>query len=250
MGRRFGPLGGPCLALTAAVVMVGCGAAQPVTHPSPRTSSKPTATPSPVATEVTVLAPDGVNFRTQPSPTASVVGIVAQGVTLPIISHTSAAGGWWQVKGSTAIGWITADPEYTATGAFGTFTGGGTTSPWSVLYASGWNFAQNSSGAVVFTGPNGETITVTQAASTAQLPPAASSGTARSDVAAVDIYGITTSLVTFSVSSGYLAAVAFQAEPGLAFLIEAKAQSAGAAAAFTVFLNTFKFPLPAASPSP
>ncbi|MHB1525220.1 MAG: SH3 domain-containing protein [Candidatus Dormibacteria bacterium] len=249
MWRRVHTLQWPVLGLLAAIVSVGCGAS-PAVHPAPRATPKPTASPSPVATEVTVLAPDGVNFRTQPSPTASVVGIVAQGVTLPIISHTSAAGGWWQVKGSTAIGWITANPAYTATGAFQTFTGGATASPWSVLYQPGWNFAQDSSGAVVFTGPNGETITVTQAASTTQLPPAAPTGTARSDVAAVDIYGVTTSLVTFSAGSGYLAAVAFQAEPGLAFLIEAKAQAAAAAADFNLFLDTFKFPLPAASPTP
>ncbi|HUY54239.1 MAG TPA: SH3 domain-containing protein [Candidatus Nanopelagicaceae bacterium] len=250
MWRRVGALRGPGLALIATVVLVGCGASPPASTPSPRTSPKPSSTPSPAATAVTVLAPDGVNFRTQPSPTAAVVGIVAQGITLPIISHTSAAGGWWQVKGSTATGWITSNPEYTSTGTFQTFTGGSSTLPWSVLYAGGWNFAQDSSGAVVFTGPDGDSIIVTQAGSTAQLPAAAPSGTPKSDVAAVDIYGITTSLVTFSVSSGYLAAVAFQAEPGLAFLIEAKAPTGAAAAAFGVFLSTFKFPLPAASPTP
>ena len=250
MWRHVGALRGPGLVLIAAAALVGCGASPPVSHPSPSTSPKPSATPSPAATEVTVLAPDGVNFRTQPSPTATVVGIVAQGVTLPILSHTTAAGGWWQVKGSTATGWITSNPQYTSTGTFQTFSGGSSTLPWSVLYQAGWNFAQDSAGAVVFTGPGGDSITVTQATSTAQLPPAAPSGTAESDVAAVDIYGITTSLVTFSVGSGYLAAAAFQAEPGLAFLIEAKAPTGAAAAAFAVFLSTFKFPLPAASPTP
>jgi hypothetical protein len=250
MWRRAGSWSVSGLALMSVLVVVGCGTSQPTPRPSPRSSPKPTASPSPVATEVTVLAPDGVNFRTEPSPTASVVGIVAQGVTLPIISHTSAAGGWWQVKGSTAVGWITADPEYTSTGSFQTFSGGSSTAPWSVLYAAGWNFAQDSSGAVVFSGPNGDTITVIQAATAAQLPAAAPSRTAESDVASVDIYGITTALVTYSVGSGYLAAVAFQAEPGLAFLIEAKAPSAALANAFGVFLDTFKFPLPAASPTP
>lgn len=231
--------------LTVAGCGIAAGPKPPVSSPSP--SAKPT--PSPAPTSVTVLAPDGVNFRTQPNTSASVIGIVAQGVTLPIISETTANGGWWQVRGSSATGWITSDPHYTSTASFQSYQSGGTAA-WSALYPASWAFAQNSSGALVFTSPGGEAITVTEAASTSQLPSGAPSGTAQLSVGSVDIYGVTTALVTYSTPSGYLAAVAFQAGPGLAFLITDKAASGGAAQDFALFLDTFKFPLPAASPTP
>lgn len=196
-----------------------------------------------------MLAPDGVNLRSGPSTSASVLGIVAQGVTLPIVSHTAAGGGWWQVKGSTHTGWVSADPQYTSTGSFQTYAAGGTTA-WSVLYPSGWQFGQDASGKLTFTGTAGQTIAVTQAASTVSLPPAVPTGTATLSVGSVDIYGVTTSLVTFAVPSQYVAAVAFQAKPGVAFLIEAKGPDKSLAAVFSQFLDTFKFPLAAASPSP
>lgn len=234
--------------LMAALLVAGCGQAA---GPSPRTTPtpKPTATATPAPTQLTVLAPDGVNLRSGPTATASVLGIVAQGVTLPILSHTSAGGGWWEVKGSTHTGWMTADPQYTSTASFQTYAAGGTTA-WTVLYPSGWQFAQQSTGQLAFTGPGGQTITVTQGSSTGSLPAAVPSGTATQSVGSVDIYGVTTSLVTFAVPSQYVAAVAFTASPGVAFLIEAKGPDKSLAAVFSQFLDTFKFPLPAASPTP
>jgi hypothetical protein len=159
------------------------------------------------------------------------------------VSHSSVDGGWWEVKGSSSDGWITANSEDTSTASFQTYQGGSSTAPWSVLYQSGWDFAQANTGVIVFSGPSDETITVTQAATTQLLPAAAPGGTTHSDVTAVEIYGVTTAQVTYA-GSGYLSAVAFQADPGLAFLVEVKGQSASAAAAFSLFLNTFKFPLP------
>lgn len=237
------------LCAAAAVGLAGCGLTSPSKAPPPRPSPSPTATPTPLPSAVTVLAPDGVNFRTGPSATSSVVGIVAQGVTLPVLGQSAAAGGWWEVKGSTATGWITANPEDTSTGSFQSYAAGGS-SAWSVLFPTSWSFAQTSSGAITFTAPGGEVITVVQAATLAALPPGAPAGTGQKSVGSVDVYGITTSLVTYSTSTGYLAAVAFQAVPGLAFLITDRAPEATAAQDFSVFLDTFKFPLPASSPSP
>ncbi len=244
MPRRFGVV----VVVAAAAALGGCGTPAPAVH-HPQVSASPSPSPSPKPTSVTIIAPDGVNFRSSPSTTASVLGVVAQGVTLAIVSETSAGGGWWEVRGSTATGWVTSNPEYVSTGSFQTYQSGGT-GGWSVLYPAGWQFAQQSTGALAFNGPGSQTISVTQASTTAQLPAAAPSGTGEKDVAAVEIYGVTTSLVTFAVSSEYLAAVAFQAAPGLAFLIVAKGPSAASAASFQLFLSTFKFPLPAASPTP
>lgn len=238
MGRRWIWV----LLACAAVVVAGCGGTKsPPPKPSPTAHASASATPKP--TQVTVIAPDGVNLRSGPTTTAGVLGVVAQGVTLPIVSETTASGGWWQVKGSTNTGWISSNPLFTSTASFQMYQSGGT-GGWSVLYPLGWQFAQQSSGSVAFNGPQGESITVTQAASTAQLPAAAPAGTARSDVTSTEVYGITTSLVTFGGSSGYLAAVAFQANPGLALLIVAKGHTASSTSAdFKLFLDTVKFPV-------
>lgn len=237
------------LCAAAALGLAGCGLASPSQHAAPSPSPTATATPTPLPSAVTVLAPDGVNFRSGPSSTASVVGIVAQGVTLPVLGQNSADGGWWEVKGSTATGWITSNPADTSTGSFQSYSAGGTNA-WSVMFPTSWSFAQSSSGAITFTAPGGEVITVVTATTVGALPPGAPSGTGQKSVSSVDVYGITTSLVTYAASSGYLAAVAFQAAPGLAFLITDKASQTSAAQDFSVFLDTFKFPLPAPSPSP
>ena len=233
--------------LVVAAVLAGCGTSTPRPAATPRPSPSPSASPPP--TSLTVIAPDGVNFRTDPSTTAQVIQVIAQGVTLPIVSETSAAGGWWEVRGNTATGWVTSNPQDTSTASFQMYQSGGSAN-WSVLYPSGWQFAQLSTGAISFNGPGGESISVTAGASTAQLPPAAPSGTPTSGVSAVVVYGVTTSLVTFAATSGYLGAVAFQASPGLAFLIVAKGAAATTGADFQLFLDTFKFPLPGAGATP
>lgn len=234
----------------AGLGLAGCAlSSPPPAHHRARPSPSPSATPTPLPQAVTVIAPDGVNFRTSPSTTASVVGVVAQGVTLPVLSQTSADGGWWQVKGSTATGWITADPQYTSTASFQSYQSTGSPG-WSALFFSNWTFAQTTPGTISFSGPGGQVIAVTTAASTAALPPAAPTGTGEKSVSSVDVYGVTTALVTFAVSSGYLAAVAFQARPGVAFLITAKGTSGKTAATFSLFLDAFKFALPAPTPKP
>lgn len=238
------------LASCAALSLAGCAlSSPPAVHAHRTPTSTPSATPTPLPQAVTVIAPDGVNFRTDPSTTAPVVGVVAQGVTLPVLSKTGVDGGWWQVKGSTATGWITANPEYTSTASFQSYQSTGNPS-WSALFPSSWTFAQSTPGTISFSGQGGQVITVTTAASTAKLPPGAPAGTGEKSVTSVEVYGITTALVTYAVSTGYLAAVAFQGSPGVAFLITAKGSSDSMAAIFTVFLEAFKFALPAPSPKP
>jgi len=241
---------------SALLLAVGLGAltgcSSPVhPHPSPtRSTPHLSASATPAPTAITVIAPLGVNLRTGPSTSASVVGVVAQGVSLPFVAHTSAAGGWWQVRGSSQTGWVTADSQYTSTLSFQTFSaaaGGGT--PWSVMYPEGWTFAQESAGPVAFTGAAGASVIFTTAATTAQLPPAAASGQTQSGVGSVVVYGVTAPLVTYSSSSKYQASVEFQAQPTLAFLIQADLSAKGGSATLTLFLETVFFGVPA-TPSP
>ncbi|HEY6537973.1 MAG TPA: hypothetical protein VI138_02900 [Candidatus Dormibacteraeota bacterium] len=238
------------LVVMAGVVstLAGCGASPgPAPLPSHLTP-RPTPSPSSAPTTVTVIAPLGVNFRSAPSATAPVVGVIPQAVSLPLLSASPAAGGWWKVQGATQVGWITADPQYTSTLSFQVFEGAGSV-PWSVMYPEGWTFDQKSSGDVAFTGPKGATVTFETAVATSQLPPAASAGQTQSGVSSVEVYGVTVSLVRYASSNSYQASVEFQAQSALSFLVQATLPQPGGAATFSLFLNTVFFTEPA-TPAP
>lgn len=236
----------PGLALLL-LVLAGCGGSKGRPPAAARHSAHPSPTPTAAATSVTVIAPLGVNLRSGPSATASAVGVVVQGVSLPLLAHSSADGGWWEVQGSSQKGWITAAPQYTSTASFQTFQSSGAVL-WSVMYEQGWNFAQQSSGAVDFTGPGNSTITVDSATSTGQLPPAAPPGATQRNVSAVVVYGVTAPLITYA-ASGYQASVELQAQASLALLIKAHLPAKTGSAALKLFLETIFFTV-AASPSP
>jgi len=237
----------PVLAV-GVVTLAGCAGSGTPTPSTSSPSTHPSASSTAAPTSITVIAPLGVNLRTGPSTTAPAVGVVAQGVSLPYLSHTAAGGGWWEVKGSSQTGWITADPQYTSVLSFQTFDSAGA-SPWSVMYPEGWTFAQESSGPVVFTGAAGASITFVTASTTAQLPAAGLPGETQRGVGSREVYGITAPLVTYASATKYQASVEFQAQPALAFLIQAQLPSQGGAATLTLFLETVFFTVPA-TPAP
>ncbi|MGH7640346.1 MAG: SH3 domain-containing protein [Candidatus Dormibacteria bacterium] len=246
-GPRPGSL---TIAAVSAVLLclAACGGTVPAHHSRTRTKASPTSSPSPAPTAVTVIAPLGVNLRSGPSTSDSVIGVLSQGVSLPILSHTAQAGGWWEVKGSSASGWVTANSQYTSTMTFQTFSVPGST-PWSVMYPQGWTFAQKATDQVQFTGPPGSAITFTTAASVSQLPPAATAGESQSGVTAVVVYGVTAPLVTYVSATQYLASAEFQGQPALAFLIQASLPEKGGEKTLQLFLETVFFTVPA-TPSP
>ncbi|HVC23229.1 MAG TPA: SH3 domain-containing protein [Candidatus Dormibacteraeota bacterium] len=233
---------------TTSLVLASCGSAGPATPTPGQLTPRITPSPSTASSAVTVIAPLGVNFRSAPSTSASVVGVIPQGISLPLVSPKPAAGGWWKVQGATQVGWITSDPQYTSTLMFQIFEGGGNV-PWSVMYPDGWTFDQQSSGPVVFSGPQGATLTFYTGPSTAQLPAAAPTGSSQSADTSVEVYGTTASLVRYTDSAAYKASLEFQAQPALALLIEADLPPKSGAAIFKLFLETI-FITPAATPSP
>lgn len=222
------------------ITLAGCSSTP--SPPPTRSHHSPHPTPSvgPVPTTLTVIAPLGINLRSGPSTSDSVLGVVAQGVTLSIIGHNSAHGGWWQVNGSTESGWVTSDPQDTSTEAFQTFSSAAPVS-WSVMYPPSWTFAQQGSDTVVFSDRAGETITFVVAATTAQLPAPAPAGATQSGVTGVEVYGVTAPLVTYASATAYLASVEFQAQPALAFLIKAQLLPKTGAATLGLFLETVFF---------
>lgn len=152
------------------------------------------------------------------------------------------------MQGASQVGWITSDDQYTSTLTFETFEGSGNV-PWSVMYPEGWNFDQESSGPVVFHGPSGSSITFDTAGALAQLPAATPAGATTSGSTSIEVYGVTAPLVRYASTTEYRASVEFQAEAGLAFLIQAELPSKGGAATFNLFLETV-FITPAATPFP
>jgi len=220
-------------------VLAGCSSTPHPTPSASQASPRPSPSATPAPTTITVLAPLGVNFRTGPSTTAPAVGALAQGVALPYLGHTAADGGWWEVQGSSQKGWITADPQYTSTSTFQTFSSASAAgAAWTVMYPEGWTFAQTSSTLVKFTDTAGSTIAFTTANTTAQLPPAASAGQAQSGVATVEVYGITAPLVSYQSTTNYQASVECQLAPSVALLVQAQLPIRGGAATLRLFLET------------
>jgi uncharacterized protein YraI len=111
---------------------------------SPTTSNPASPTTAPVTSTTapgpqtsgprTVLSPVGLNVRAGPSATAPVLGSAAQGVVLTVLSYSSTGGGWFQVKGATVTGWISAQPTLSAPGEFHSYS----SQQFAVLYPAGW----------------------------------------------------------------------------------------------------------------
>ncbi|HWG74839.1 MAG TPA: SH3 domain-containing protein [Acidimicrobiales bacterium] len=133
-------------------------------------SSTTTTTPPGLQTSGprTVLSPIGLNVRAQPVKTAAVLGTAAQGAVLAVLGHTAASGGWFQVKGATATGWISDNPALSAPGTFAGYVS--STGQFDALYPQGWKVVESPPTTVTFSAPSGdETVVVTTAAKVGQL---------------------------------------------------------------------------------
>ncbi len=249
------------LLLSTAALVAGCG---PFTHPRPTPTATPTPLPSPTVTpaptQLTILAPDGVNLRAAPSLSAKVLGIVAQGIQLPILQHSDAGGGWWEVEGQTHTGWVSGAAGLTSTGSFQSYAS--SVLAFTVLYPSGWTYEETPP-SVTFHGPTagaspgasatpavGPTITVAQAPSLSALPTAVLPAQPLFAATPVEVYGITVLERRYSGPTGQmLAVVRVLAHRGLAFQIVARGPLAATAAGLQVLIETFRFPIGKPRPS-
>jgi Bacterial SH3 domain len=183
------------MALLAPLVGACTSGGQPA-HRSSSTSapaSSSTLAPGQASGERTVLSPIGVNVRAEPSMSAKVLGTAAQGAVLTTLGHVDANGGWYQVRGATVTGWISADPTLSAPGEFRTYTSG----LFSALYPATWTSAESPPASVVFrsdTGP--ENIVVTGGPSEAKLPQGRD-GYGQSGSRQIVVCGVTSDLVTY-----------------------------------------------------
>lgn len=257
-GRRL-------IAAAAAISMLSgaCGSSGPkpvpttsgksmLTTSTPSTSTSSTSTSTTTTTtpltelsgDRTVLSPIGLNVRAGPSKSAAVIGTAAQGVVLRLLGHTSVAGGWYKVRGSTVTGWITADPADSAPGRFGYYT----SSAFNILYPGGWTSAGSPGLGVTFRSPNPvERVVVTAAPTLAKLGPVhQGSGVSVSGSQHVVACGVTTVLYSYATPTpGYeLADVVVPAAAHHFIGIRATLKSPKQLATVLDFVNSLSFPFP------
>jgi hypothetical protein len=109
----------------------------------------------------TVLSPIGLHVRAGPSLTAKVLGTASQGIVLTVLGHTAQAGGWYEVKGETVTGWISASPTLSAPGRFSGYTS--SAHQFAALYPVGWTVGEGPTTASFRAPTGGESIAVTTA---------------------------------------------------------------------------------------
>ncbi|HMK95917.1 MAG TPA: SH3 domain-containing protein, partial [Acidimicrobiales bacterium] len=200
--------------LCAAALLAGCGSPSHSGPPStsasrsrvtvsstgPTTSTVPTTTTVPTSEVngvVTVLSPVGLNVRAGPSKKAAVIGTAAQGAVLQLLARTAEGGGWYKVRGATALGWMTANPLYSARGRFDLYR----SAQFNVLLPAGWAATGSPATGVHFRAPvTGETVVITSAA---KKLPLASQGAGALETSSRQVVacGVTTQLRTFTTSS-------------------------------------------------
>ena len=201
-----------CLLVTA----TACGSATGIASNAPiviqtETAGPATAVPTPDNTVRTVLSSLGINFHTSPSLTAPhpAGGAAAWSTILTVLGHDPSppAGGWYQVKGQTATGWIVADPTLTAPGSFTSYAS--QAKGFSVLYPlNSWTFIEETNDVVFHPQSGTETIVVRSGASLAALGGAGLNGyTQASDTSEV-VCGVTSDLITYTGSAPAAASAA------------------------------------------
>lgn len=145
----------------------------------------------------TVLAPLGLNLRDQPSTGGAVLGSLGEGTVVTVIGHSDAGTGWYQVKGATTTGWMTADPRFSSPNHFQAYES--SQHGFSTLYPDSWNFSDSGAAAVVFTPQtaSGLRITVATGASLDALGAPGKQGYAVSQGDSVEVFGVTGTIRLF-----------------------------------------------------
>lgn len=183
-------------AALVAATLVGCGqgAVGIATNPplsgrvSEGTASSVSSGPATGAIR-TVLAPLGLNLRSAPSPTAPVLGTLAQGAVVTVLAHTDDNGGWYQVRGESQTGWMSDNPAYSSSHRFTLYSS--QERGFSVLFPDTWTFAEVGT-QVVFRPQSGEGgIVVTLASSLDALGQPGRGGYSLVSSQSFEVYGLT-----------------------------------------------------------
>lgn len=229
------------LAIGAVPLMAACsssgGQALPTTTSAAATTSTTNAGVQ-TSGDRTVLSPLGINVRAHPLHTARVIGTADQGTVLRVLGHTDAAGGWFEVRGQTVTGWITADPKLSAAGTYQSYS----SNAFSVLYPDGWKVTPSAAGTGFHDNSGPDAIGVMSAATVDKLPKGRG-GYSLQDSKSVVVCGVTSHLVTYSSSGGYLLQVRLTLDAHHALGVYGTLTDLGAPLAqFEAFLYSLSFP--------
>ena len=157
------------LGVGTALLLLGCGqgsgvATDPPVSGSATSNGSASASAGPQTSGTrTVLAQLGLNLHDQPAVTAHIAGTAARGVELTVIAYRPDDGGWYQVKGQTTTGWITADPSLSAAGSFLQLNSDD--KQYSALYPQTWTYADSAAETVFMPQSGDASIVVRPAAS-------------------------------------------------------------------------------------
>lgn len=208
----------------------------------------------------TVLSPIGLNVRSGPSTSASVLGSAAEGTTLTVRGHTDQGGGWYQVKGATvSSGYITDNPSLSAPGDFQSYSDG--SGAFSALYPMTWMSKMLPPAGVVFLPPSGhDSIIITTAATAKQLGQA-QAGYHTTGSKSTVVCGVTGQLTTYmqvtgttqtapslpagSVAEQYLVQIDLTLDPMHALGVEAFLADISQLPTVENVMNSLSFPFPA-----
>lgn len=164
-------------------------------------TASPGATPglvlAPAGSQVTVIAPLGLNMRSAPSPAAPVVGTLGQGATLTVMGHQT---GWYSVMGATKQGFVTDNPQYISPRHFNSFQS--STHGFTLLYPDSWTFSETAIG-VEFRPQNGpQVMTVRTAPTLDAIGPPGHAGYTVKSIDSTEVYGVTGVLRTLDAAPG------------------------------------------------
>ena len=164
---------------------------------TPAATSAGTGGPTQSSGIRTVIAPLGLNLRDQPSTSGNVIGSLAEGTVLTVVGNTAANGGWYQVKGETRTGWITADPRYSTARHLTSY--GSSQHGFSTLYPDTWSFTDNGGATVLFAPQSGgaDKLTVSTGPSLSALGSPGAPGYAVTSGESVEVFGVTGTLRLF-----------------------------------------------------
>jgi Bacterial SH3 domain len=236
------------------VMATGCGSSGH--HETVPTTSRPPASTTTTVPGVqtsgprTVLSPIGVNVRAAANKSARVLGTAGWGSVLTVLGHTAAEGGWFEVKGATHTGWISADPTLSAAGEFLPYT----SNTFSALYPPTWTHQPSPPAGTVFTSTSGgDTINASTATTTSQLA-RGRTGYGEASSRTVVVCGVTSDLVTYSriatastatEPDPYLLQIQLTLDPHHALAFNANLSDLGAPLQiFSNFLDSVTFPFP------
>src|SRR5262249_7382733 len=140
----------------------------------------------------TVLAPLGLNMRDQPS--GKVIGSLGEGSVVTVLGHTDQAGGWYQVRGASLTGHITADARHSSPRTLPAY--GSSQHGFSLLSPDDWNFSDDPAGIVTFAPVQGAALRLrVLAAPTVQaLGQAGRAGYAVASGDTIEVFGVTGTL--------------------------------------------------------